>query len=283
MRYYGIIRSEQYLAHHGIKGQHWGVRNGPPYPLDRQKKTGVDHKTNNTKINKARASLALNVALAVATGNPFAAIDAVKQGVGAVSAVKRTNDVDKALGTNTSIDKKTGFKIKQKQMSGIEDLKMVNPGFHNLQDNSKNNCMLCTTTYDLRRRGYDVTANKAAVGYTNNDLRRWYPNVEIKRVLYQDSLKERFTHKNLIASTKQALISQGEGARGNIMVRWQQTFGGHSMAYEITGGNLVILDAQANKVYRNPDSILKRVMSVEYARLDNVKPNWKEIKECARS
>ena len=24
-----------YLAHHGVKGQRWGVRNGPPYPLDR--------------------------------------------------------------------------------------------------------------------------------------------------------------------------------------------------------------------------------------------------------
>ena len=25
------------LQHHGIEGQHWGVRNGPPYPLDRRK------------------------------------------------------------------------------------------------------------------------------------------------------------------------------------------------------------------------------------------------------
>lgn len=25
-----------YLAHHGIKGQKWGVKNGPPYPLDEQ-------------------------------------------------------------------------------------------------------------------------------------------------------------------------------------------------------------------------------------------------------
>lgn len=25
------------LFHHGIKDQKWGVRNGPPYPLDRQK------------------------------------------------------------------------------------------------------------------------------------------------------------------------------------------------------------------------------------------------------
>lgn len=25
-----------WLAHHGIKGQKWGVRNGPPYPLEKQ-------------------------------------------------------------------------------------------------------------------------------------------------------------------------------------------------------------------------------------------------------
>lgn len=29
------------LAHHGIKGQKWGVRNGPPYPLTEAQKTGL--------------------------------------------------------------------------------------------------------------------------------------------------------------------------------------------------------------------------------------------------
>ena len=28
------IPEKQWIAHHGIKGQQWGVRNGPPYPLD---------------------------------------------------------------------------------------------------------------------------------------------------------------------------------------------------------------------------------------------------------
>ena len=29
-----------YLAHHGVKGQKWGVRNGPPYPLKKAGKHG---------------------------------------------------------------------------------------------------------------------------------------------------------------------------------------------------------------------------------------------------
>ena len=30
------ILEHSYLIHHGIKGQEWGVQNGPPYPLDRK-------------------------------------------------------------------------------------------------------------------------------------------------------------------------------------------------------------------------------------------------------
>lgn len=29
------------LYHHGIKGQKWGVRNGPPYPLDEEQKSNA--------------------------------------------------------------------------------------------------------------------------------------------------------------------------------------------------------------------------------------------------
>lgn len=36
MAYYAVVRDSVYLAHHGIAGQKWGVRNGPPYPLERQ-------------------------------------------------------------------------------------------------------------------------------------------------------------------------------------------------------------------------------------------------------
>lgn len=33
-----LDESKSELAHHGVKGQKWGVRNGPPYPIDRSAK-----------------------------------------------------------------------------------------------------------------------------------------------------------------------------------------------------------------------------------------------------
>ena len=39
-----VWRKELYLAHHGIKGQKWGKRNGPPYPLDAQDHSAAEKK-----------------------------------------------------------------------------------------------------------------------------------------------------------------------------------------------------------------------------------------------
>lgn len=35
---------ECFLAHHGILGQKWGRRNGPPYPLDAQDHSASEKK-----------------------------------------------------------------------------------------------------------------------------------------------------------------------------------------------------------------------------------------------
>ena len=42
-----------FLMHHGIKGQEWGVRNGPPYPLEGKKVRKTDYKLSR-KGNKTR-------------------------------------------------------------------------------------------------------------------------------------------------------------------------------------------------------------------------------------
>ena len=44
--YYESSAHNDYLAHHGVLGQKWGKRNGPPYPLGAQ---SLDNGTINTK------------------------------------------------------------------------------------------------------------------------------------------------------------------------------------------------------------------------------------------
>lgn len=47
---------ENYLSHHGIKGQKWGVEHGPPYPVRR----GTGGKPKTTSVVKSRLKAALN-------------------------------------------------------------------------------------------------------------------------------------------------------------------------------------------------------------------------------
>lgn len=46
---------DQYLAHHGIKGQHWGVKNGPPYPLDQKVSRAIKAGKNETRSSGKNA------------------------------------------------------------------------------------------------------------------------------------------------------------------------------------------------------------------------------------
>lgn len=48
-----------YLIHHGVEGQHWGKRNGPPYPLDSAISTGkkLIEKHNQRKVNRAASRI----------------------------------------------------------------------------------------------------------------------------------------------------------------------------------------------------------------------------------
>ena len=47
-----INPSASELYHHGIKGQEWGVQNGPPYPLDSSISTGSQLKKAQKKVSK---------------------------------------------------------------------------------------------------------------------------------------------------------------------------------------------------------------------------------------
>lgn len=52
--------NSNYLAHHGILGQKWGQRNGPPYPLDAESKSAAEKKASGEVIKK-KAKTAKNI------------------------------------------------------------------------------------------------------------------------------------------------------------------------------------------------------------------------------
>ena len=314
--YYGVLPMDlETIEHHGIKGMKWGVRNGPPYPLgstvhnrvvkkartDRRKVVYGSKKQRDPSDHSRRGikTVALELAGGILGGyslatrasqfitgynivisTPVGLLNA--PGVAAATAIGTGILAKHVLGTAVSrikekkanerisqlkIDKKTGLPKKDREWSKEEDMKAVNPSFKNFSDNSKNNCMLCTTAYDLRRRGYDVRAGNAAYGYKNADLKSWYPNAEIARSSPFKISKD--------------LKSQGDGARGNLMVHWRGSFSGHSMAYEVQDGKVTVYDAQTGKK-QNMAMLMSKVMGVEYARLDNVEPDWKKVKGLVR-
>ena len=48
--------TKYYLAHHGIKGQKWGVKNGPPYPLHSSRQLGRAEQLTSQTLNKYKIS-----------------------------------------------------------------------------------------------------------------------------------------------------------------------------------------------------------------------------------
>jgi len=105
-----------YISHHGIEGQKWGVRNGPPYPLDPAKDIG--HKPNKKELARYTRSLS-DEQLNAANKRLQAEQNYIKNTYSQTKGEKVANFLLKQFGNMTtsvidSASKKMGEKIAQK-------------------------------------------------------------------------------------------------------------------------------------------------------------------------
>ena len=167
-----------YLAHHGIKGQKWGVRrwqnddgsltdagrkhygygdgrrNSSIEVVSKSRKKSSGYSDENAKEEKKKFKLTYKQKRNIAIGVGVAATCLAAYGFYRYMNPIDNNKID--LSDNPNFDKASGFLKKVSESSSIEDAAAVNPR------SDMTNCAKCSAAYELRRRGYDVMAGKHA-------------------------------------------------------------------------------------------------------------------------
>lgn len=275
------------LTHHGIKGQKWGVRRGPPYPLKqvtsnvkaksvktdsdgkykralRDKGKACYNRVKNMPISSRRAgSNEELIAYAAMTALTAAGI-LVSRKVSLNRDIKYLEKKKNEWGIN-SLDSLPRIKGK---MLASQSVKKVNPGYPG--DGRTMNCTFCTTAMALREKGYDVTAATLTEREGMHDKAIFGKGF--------DSPSVKMPRKTTAQSAMDILASNGEGSYGSLCVAWT-IGGGHSMFWKIENGKPHIYDGQNGEEYTASEKSFNEFKnhvvwgsSVIVNRLDNCEP-----------
>lgn len=195
---------------------------------------------------------------------------------GVVRAVKTSRALNLNKADRQNITTLDDIPKKKKNTTEDADMKAVNPKYKDsngkVQKQYAYNCMNCTTVYDLRRRGYDVTANGREMGLPTKAIKNFYvPKPKIEKA---SGVNGTGTYRKL----EPKLNALPDGSRGNFMVTGDIC---HSIAFEKTKGKVTLLDCQTGEKSDNVSDYLKKysITKVNFARTDNCEPNVNFIAE----
>ena len=279
------------LRHHGILGQRWGKKNGPPYPLDTEDHSASEQKAgwkksldnpkqeSETKKTKRVSELKMNdpnLKKKIVIG---AAVAGTALAVAGGVYLYKSGKLDGLLKNGNELTGEFGLKVKAKEASNFDkairdDAKRINKGglLGNLfLKNRENNCVFCSTDYDLRRRGFDTVAKTSPRGKNADELLLNYKNLD--RTAY----KLTKSNTDLISQLSQ----EGEGARGIILGSRGilNGSGGHAFNYEIRNNKVYIIDGQIGKVYDSPNQIYKYLRTQGFHEYAALRTDDKELSD----
>ncbi len=123
-----------------------------------------------------------------------------------------------------------------------DDLSKTNPNWSTQEAQWRNNCQRCVPTYEMRRRGFNVTAKPQPEADTRNDYIAMNP-----WKVWKNPKLQSFNAKNDIET---AMATMGDGARVQIKLVFKNGQG-HTFVAEQMGGKTVFLDPQTGKECSN--------------------------------
>lgn len=117
------------------------------------------------------------------------------------------------------------------------------------------NCMFCTTAYELNRRGIMCQANDRSTGGPVFQIASMFKITDKNAIMqfrYDNASNGMKRAKSIL---KAYADNYPNGARGNIIVSWASG-GGHSMAWEMIDNKFTIIDAQSGIKYDSTSKIM---------------------------
>ena len=144
-----------------------------------------------------------------------------------------------------------------------ENLDAANPNYEKGEE-WQVNCQRCVPTYEMRSRGYDVTAQPCE---DYNDYLSYNPlDVWEKPDVHT-------TTGNGMSDIEKQMSEWGDGSRAQVIVLWERGDGGHTFTAEQRDGKTVFVDPQSGDTGVEWYFDEAKKDSTKFCRIDNVQPS----------
>ena len=155
-------------------------------------------------------------------------------------------------------------------LSYKDNLEAANPNYE-LSDEWKVNCQRCVPTYEMRSRGYDVTAFPCV---DNNDYLSYHP--------YDvwESPDVRKASGNGLHDIQDLMSSWGDGSRAQVCLQWDVGEGGHTFMAEQRNGKTYFVDPQTGDTDVSWYFDEAKPGSVSFCRTDQLMPSSRILNCC---
>ena len=167
---------------------------------------------------------------------------------------------------------------KGRMMSMENAARGANPNYNPAYGEFSENCQRCVVAYEMRRRGYDVTAQPSFKGDTMGETA--FTSANNKKFLrltgaFQGAKTESVgatTSKKTLSNIKDTMSGYGDGSRAIMTFGWKRGNAGHAINVELKNGKLHFNDAQVGGKYDGAKLMNAiKTKSVTLTRTDNLK------------